>query len=207
MKSGKTTLATQEEAMLKQLNELKSILSNTEAKIRHKNERVNELQKEVKERDNVLKSAKRDKMSYEENMKKLRNRITELTQEKEALGFDSSEYEKQLKEEKIYQAKISEMHQTKNAIFAKYAFLDFKYSDPEPSFDRKKVFGRVARLFTFQDDSITIALEVIAGGKLFNVVVDSEKTSEALLSKRCTQFHTIFIPNNKIKYRTVSEQV
>lgn len=46
--------------------------------------------------------------------------------------------------------------------------------DPEKNWDRSKVKGLVANLFTVTDVSNATALEVVAGGRLYNVVVDSE---------------------------------
>ena len=49
------------------------------------------------------------------------------------------------------------------------AGLNFRYQDPERGFDRGKVKRMVAQLVRVNDDSIATALEVVAGGKLFQV--------------------------------------
>lgn len=46
--------------------------------------------------------------------------------------------------------------------------------DPEKDWDRSKIKGLVANLFTVTDVSNATALEVVAGGRLYNVVVDNE---------------------------------
>lgn len=46
--------------------------------------------------------------------------------------------------------------------------------DPEKNWDHSKVKGLVANLFTVTDVSNATALEVVAGGRLYNVVVDNE---------------------------------
>jgi len=73
--------------------------------------------------------------------------------------------------------------------------IAFKYDNPEPGFDRKRVFGmtyaiqesvsvnllmsiqlgRVAELVTVTRPEMATALNVAAGGRLYNVVVDNEK--------------------------------
>lgn len=50
-----------------------------------------------------------------------------------------------------------------------FADCSFQYSDPRPGFDRSKVFGVVARLVRVTDASAATALEVAAGGKLYQV--------------------------------------
>ena len=57
--------------------------------------------------------------------------------------------------------------------------LDFHYTDPTPNFDRAKhVHGLGATLFNINDKKYAQALELAAGGKLFNVVVDTDETSK-----------------------------
>lgn len=65
--------------------------------------------------------------------------------------------------------------------------LDFEYTNPTPNFDRTKhVHGLVATLFNIVDAKYAQALELAAGGKLFQVVVDTDETS-----KRSTDWLTL----------------
>lgn len=45
--------------------------------------------------------------------------------------------------------------------------MDFRYSDPERGFDRARVKGVVAKLTRVADPTASTALEVVAGGKLY----------------------------------------
>ncbi len=49
------------------------------------------------------------------------------------------------------------------------AGTDFQFQDPERGFDRARVKGVVARLVRVKDASAATALEVAAGGKLYQV--------------------------------------
>lgn len=49
--------------------------------------------------------------------------------------------------------------------------VNFEYHDPEQGFDRNKVKGVVAKLVHLQDLTTTTALEVAAGGKLYQVLM------------------------------------
>ena len=84
------------------------------------------------------------------------------------------------------------------------AGLDFKFKDPEAKFDRSRVKGVVAKLMQVKDPAMSTALEVVAGGKLYQVVVDTEVTGKALLSKGQLQKRVTIIPLNKIDARTCS---
>lgn len=46
--------------------------------------------------------------------------------------------------------------------------------DPERGWDRSKVKGLLANLISVSDVSYATALEVVAGGRLYNIVVDTE---------------------------------
>lgn len=52
-------------------------------------------------------------------------------------------------------------------------FLLFQ-RDPERGWDRSKVKGLLANLITVRDVSYATGLEVVAGGRLYNIVVDTE---------------------------------
>ena len=78
------------------------------------------------------------------------------------------------------------------------AGLDFKYTDPERGFDRGSVKGVLARLVAVKDPAAATALEVAAGGKLFQVVVDTDATAKALLAKGQLRARVTIIPLNKV---------
>ena len=81
------------------------------------------------------------------------------------------------------------------------AGLDFKFADPEAKFDRRRVRGVVAKLMRVADPATATALEVVAGGKLFQVVVDTEVTGKALLAKGKLAKRVTIVPLNKIDGR------
>uniref|UniRef100_A0A7S0SYC1 Structural maintenance of chromosomes protein n=1 Tax=Mantoniella antarctica TaxID=81844 RepID=A0A7S0SYC1_9CHLO len=84
--------------------------------------------------------------------------------------------------------------------------LDFRFRDPEARFDRTRVKGVVAKLMQVNDPAMSTALEVVAGGKLYQVVVDTEVTGKALLSKGQLQKRVTIIPLNKIDARTCNDR-
>ncbi|XP_022817929.1 structural maintenance of chromosomes protein 2-like [Spodoptera litura] len=73
-----------------------------------------------------------------------------------------------------------------------------RYSKPEPGFDDKRVYGTICRLIDVRDPIYCTALETAAGGRLFNVVVDTEVTSKLLLQRGQLEHRTTIVPLNKI---------
>jgi structural maintenance of chromosome 2 len=86
------------------------------------------------------------------------------------------------------------------------AGLDFKFADPEAKFDRRRVKGVVAKLMRVSDPATATALEVVAGGKLFQVVVDTEVTGKALLAKGKLAKRVTIVPLNKIDGRGATDK-
>ena len=81
--------------------------------------------------------------------------------------------------------------------------LRFEYTDPVRGFDRNKVKGLLAKLIEVRDSKHATALEVVAGGKLFQVVVDEAITGKALLERGKLQKRVTIIPLDKIQPRHV----
>ena len=85
--------------------------------------------------------------------------------------------------------------------------LAFNYSDPVRGFDRSKVKGLVAKLIEVQDPITATALEVVAGGKLYQVVVDEAITGKAILDRGKLKRRVTIIPLDKIQPRRVTSAV
>jgi structural maintenance of chromosome 2 len=89
------------------------------------------------------------------------------------------------------------------------ASTDFSYSDPHPNFDRSLVKGLVANLIDLDEANYksSTALEICAGGKLYNVVVEDEKVGSLLLEKGKLRKRVTIIPLNKINAFKMSAEV
>lgn len=84
-----------------------------------------------------------------------------------------------------------------NSSLQSYGFV---YEDPTKNFDRSKVKGRVINLFTVKEayTDYAQAVEIVAGGKLWHVVVDSDHTGKLLLENGKLKRVVTLIPLNKI---------
>ena len=78
--------------------------------------------------------------------------------------------------------------------------IDFNYSRPSNSFNPASVKGVVAQLFSLEEQKYeaATALEVCAGGRLYQVVVDSDQTASQLLQNGKLKRRVTIIPLNKI---------
>ena len=131
----------------------------------------------------------------------LRNDVSEL-------NFNQEEYT-QLDTEKDHLASsVEELNGIVETLTAKLGSrLSFDFSDPVRGFDRSKVKGLVAKLIEVQDPIHATALEVVAGGKLYQVVVDEAITGKAILDRGKLRRRVTIIPLDKIQPRRVSSAV
>ena len=131
-------------------------------------------------------------------------RVQRLRAELSGLDFDPSAYERAERRVSELERSCGELRRAAEETESQLgSSLQFQYRDPEPGFDRSRVKGVVASLIEVRDERYSQAIEVTAGGKLYQVVVDSEKTGELLLKKGGLQRRVTIIPLNRIQHRTL----
>ncbi len=152
-------------------------------------------------------------MKKEESSAEKLSKKREITQQKvEALqanlsqtGFSESDFHALENEKVELENSVSNLQETVDTLSAQLqGRLAFNYSDPVRGFDRSKVKGLVARLIKVKMPNHSTALEVVAGGKLYQVVVDEAITGKALLDKGKLQRRVTIIPLDKIVPRRIT---
>lgn len=118
------------------------------------------------------------------------------------------EQEQELRTAKASQTPVvAELRERVDVMSARLSQVDFTYADPVRGFDRSQVKGLVANLIQLKSPKFATGVEVAAGGKLFNVVVETEEVGKLLLSKGQLKKRVTIIPLNKIKSESLSEKV
>ncbi|XP_063831712.1 structural maintenance of chromosomes protein 2 [Ostrinia nubilalis] len=132
--------------------------------------------------------------------------VEKLQGELSKMNF-SEERNTQLKEStRSLQGLIRSKRDVVDNLSARLQRCDFKYSPPQPNFDSRRVSGTICRLIDVCDPVYCTALETAAGGRLYNVVVDTEVTSKLLLQRGNLQTRTTIIPLNKISGHVIDAQ-
>ncbi|GBE85556.1 Structural maintenance of chromosomes protein [Sparassis crispa] len=105
-------------------------------------------------------------------------------------------------------AEVRHLTEERDAIKQRLSFLNFDYSLPHANFNRSNVKGLVASLVSLPaaDYNKSTALEITAGGKLYNVVVQNEQVGKDLLSNGKLKKRVTIIPLNKIDAFKISAQ-
>ncbi|KAL8667160.1 MAG: hypothetical protein Q9168_007314 [Polycauliona sp. 1 TL-2023] len=162
--------------------------------------KISNLEKRIKEDEPRAKKAKEQNSGLLKELEALRVHAKKLETELSKLGFDPGREEEMHQQETSLQTQIRGLREQADVMKRKVSNIDFSYSDPTPSFDRSKVKGLVAQLFTLDKDKTQAgtALEICAGGRLYNVVVDSAETGTQLLQNGKLKKRVTIIPLNKI---------
>ncbi|RFU28288.1 hypothetical protein B7463_g8052, partial [Scytalidium lignicola] len=170
--------------------------------------KLTHLEKRIKEVEPRAKKAKEANAGLFNELEGLRGEARKLEKTLADLGFEPGKEDELYKQESTLQNRIRELRRDCDGLRRKVANIDFNYSDPAPGFDRSKVKGLVAQLFTLDDNHTNAgtALEICAGGRLYNVVVDTEVTGTQLLQKGKLRKRVTIIPLNKISTFRASAQ-
>ncbi|KAL7276940.1 Structural maintenance of chromosomes protein 2 [Rhizina undulata] len=172
--------------------------------------KISHLEKRVREEEPRAKKAKEQNATLFQDLDNLRAAAEKLEADLSNLGYNGDQEEDMYKQEKSIQERIRELREQADGLRRRVANVDFNYTDPAPNFDRSKVKGLVAQLFTLDKDKTIAgtALEICAGGRLYNVVVDTEVTGGQLLERGKLRKRVTIIPLNKISaFRASAEKV
>lgn len=170
--------------------------------------KISHLQSRIKEEEPRAKKAKEQNAGLLRDLDGMKAQSQKLEKELGRLGFEPGQEEDMYKQESSLQQTIRSLRQDSDKLKRQVANIDFNYADPVPNFDRSKVKGLVAQLFTLDKEHTRAgtALEICAGGRLYNVVVDSEVTGTQLLQKGRLRKRVTIIPLNKIAAFKASAQ-
>lgn len=172
--------------------------------------KISHLEKQIKEDEPKAKKAKEQNSGLIKDLEALKSQAKKLESELAKLGFDEGRESDMYQQESHFQARIRELRQQADELKRRVANIDFSYSDPSPNFDRSRVKGLVAQLFTLEKEHTRAgtALEICAGGRLYNVVVDSAATGKQLLENGRLKKRVTIIPLNKIAaFRASAEKI
>ncbi|KIW66394.1 hypothetical protein PV04_05730 [Phialophora macrospora] len=210
LQTGVASREGQESGYQGQLQEARARLTAATTEQEQAKLKISHLEKRIKEDEPRAKKAREQNADLLKGLDVLRKEAQKLESNLQRLGFEPGREEKMREQEVALQKSIRELSRQADEMKRKVANVDFHFSDPSPNFDRTKVKGLVAQLFTLdKDKSIAgTALEICAGGRLYNVVVDTAATGTQLLQNGKLKKRVTIIPLNKISaFKASAEKV
>ncbi|XP_025958908.2 structural maintenance of chromosomes protein 2 [Dromaius novaehollandiae] len=193
------TLAGQMMTCKNEISKAVTEAKQAEMKLKYAQKELKTKQAEVKRMDEGY---KKDKEAFEA-VRKIKEK---LENEMKKLDYEDIKEETLLAKKKELTRDISRLRELYEGLMAKFPNLHFEYKDPEKNWNPNHVKGLVASLIIVKDISTAKALEVVAGGKLYNVVVDTEVTGKKLLEKGELKRRYTIIPLNRISARCVGKE-
>ena len=124
-------------------------------------------------------------------------------------GFSQAAWDQLAQQKKEAHLSLKNAMEQRGALGDKMGNLELQYEDPHPNFNRASVKGMVVKLFDIhpKDKNWALALEILAGSRLWNVVVDKAETAKKLLEKGRLRTKRTFIPLDKIASRTIDRKL
>ncbi|CAE1242244.1 SMC2 [Acanthosepion pharaonis] len=190
-----------------QLLTAKNEISNAATETKQAQMRLKHSQEEVKKKQTELKKTEQSYKKNEAEYKAAQESLKKIEAELKKLNYDENREKTLTVEKKKLTEDVHHLQEKFDTLESKVPHLNFQYTNPEPGFDRSKVHGLVCKLVKVQDPETGTALEVVAGSKLYNVVVDTEVVGKKLVQKGQLKRRYTIIPLNKIVSRKISSDI
>merc|ERR1712187_149550 len=164
------------------------------------------IEKELDEEKKLYFKEKNNENEIKEKIKTEKMIISKVEYNILNLRYNKQEIDNLQKEKKEIERKILICRDKIEYLGSILQKIEFKYKKSQHDFAINNIKGVVAKLIRVKDPKNNIALEVIAGAKLYNVVIDSEETAKQLLTKGLLLQRVTMIPLNKIEKRICSKE-
>ncbi|KAJ0043677.1 hypothetical protein Pint_17204 [Pistacia integerrima] len=204
--AGKSS-GSEEKCLEDQLGDAKVAVGSVGTELKQLKTKISHCEKELKEKRDQLMSKREEAVSVENELNVRRKDVENVKQALESVPYKEGQMEALQRDRASEMELVQKLKDDIRDLSAHLANVQFIYRDPVKNFDRSKVKGVVAKLIKVRDSSTMTALEVTAGGKLFNVIVDTENTGKQLLQNGDLRRRVTIIPLNKIQSNTVPPRV
>lgn len=210
LQTGVASKEGQESGYQGQLQDARNRASAATTEQEQKKLQISHLEKQIKEDEPKAKKAKEQNSGLLKDLEALKTQAKKIETDLAKLGVDPARGAELRQQEDDLRRRINIMRVEAEKLKNGIAGIDFSYSDPEPNFDRSRVKGLVAQLFSLDKEHMraSTALEICAGGRLYNVVVDTAETGSKLLENGRLKKRVTLLPLNKMSsFVTAAEKL
>lgn len=191
---------------MSQLKQVKEDWNRSQNVIKQATLKITHLTEKIQNDAVRLNKAKQENSVLLRDIESYQNEIASKQAKFDEFGFNPQAFNELRDKESMIRKQLNEHHNQLNYLKREVGNIEFAYSNPYPDFDRTSVKGVAVQLFNLNDqhNDKALALQVCAGGRLYNVVVDSSDTASALLEKGQLRRRVTIIPLDKISARSTS---
>lgn len=190
-----------ENGYMEQLQRVKATVAQETTLVEQSKLKLKHLEVDLVDKRKQAAAAQRSNKGLGEALEAAKHQVRQYEDALRRQTFDP-EKERALLIEKASQAEaIAKISEQMEFMSRKLSRLEFQYHNPTPNFDRSTVKGLVAELFTVlpAHSHAATALEICAGGRLYQVVVENEVVGSQLLKNGKLRKRVTIIPLNKIQ--------
>nr|CAG4715753.1 unnamed protein product [Naegleria fowleri] len=180
-----------------QVLECKQTITSLKSSLKQSEMRLAHLKTSLDEKKVQLSKQSAEESSLKQQLEEIEKVVNIYTKQLEQLGFNENKYIEIENQIEMLEADILDRT---NKINQKKMTLEQIFLDYNKENVSGEVMGVVANLFRIKDTQHTCALEVAAGPRLGQLVVDTEKTGKEVIEKGNISRRVTVIPLNNITY-------
>ncbi|KAF3988913.1 hypothetical protein FT663_01524 [Candidozyma haemuli var. vulneris] len=190
-----------------QLRKAKEDLSESQGLIKQAELKIGHLSEKSRGDKARLETARQEYETLSQETKGYENEILAKEKKLASFGFDVKAYEDLRQQERELRQTVADYQNQLSYLRREVGNIDFQYSRPYPDFDAESVKGVAVQLFKLDEEhhDKALALQVCAGGRLYNVVVDNANIASALLEKGQLKRRVTIIPLDKISASSIPD--
>ncbi|NXN33892.1 SMC2 protein, partial [Nycticryphes semicollaris] len=192
--------------LTEQMMTCKSEISKAETEAKQTQIKLDYAKQELNTKEAEVQKVDRGYKKNQEALEAIRKVKEKLESQMKKLKYEEGKEAALLAKKKELTDDISRLRELHEVLMTKFPHLQFEYKHPEKNWNPNRVKGPVVSLITLKDVSKAKALEVTAGGKLYNIIVDTEVTGKKVLEKGQLKRRYTIIPLNKIAARCLGQK-
>jgi len=196
-----------ENGYMEQLTESKKQITIASTENEQARIKISHLKEDLKEWKPKANMAERENKNLLKEKEIIEKEINKFKEKVESFDIDPNQEHKYIEQLEDMKSDIYDIKDKIDRLSSQLVSLNFDYTDPYPGFDKSKIKGLVAELITIPKDKIdtSLALEITAGGRLYNVVVENEVVGADLLEHGRLKRRVTILPLNKINAYTIPQ--
>lgn len=194
---------------LSQLKQAKEELNKKQNFIKQSVLKIGHLNDKLQNDTTRLQKAKEENLSILQEIETYEKEIAAKEEKFKAYGYDFKAYTALRDQESMIRKQVEEYHNQLNHLRREVGNIEFNYTKPYPDFNESSVRGVAIQLFNLNSahNDKALALQVCAGGRLYNVIVDSVSAASALLERGQLKRRVTIIPLDKISARSLPPNI
>lgn len=197
---------------LSQVKDAKERLNESQNKIQSGHMKIDHLRNQLQSNQERLHQAKAENQNVLQKIENDKVFIQKKENELKAIGYDHELFQQLKSEDSSLNDQLRGLNQQLSLVKRELNNNNVNSSNLEfhcnlPHLNSKLVKGIVASLFTLTDLEKAFALQVCAGGRLYNVIVDNASIALDILERGQLKKRVTIIPLDKIQSRLLDTQM